>query len=128
MPTLDGFVAFDFSEGAPYASVTKNGVTFNKSVIMKLGYPTHVQLLINPAIKQFAIVPCAAETQKAQAFYNPDKKSNVLLVRWNSRDLLNTICEITGWDYKKESYRIAGTLISEENLMLFDLNVAEPIS
>lgn len=128
MSTLDGFVAFDFSEGAPYASVTKNGVTFNKSVIMKLGYPTHVQLLINPNTKQFAIVPCPADAVKAQMFYNPDKKSNVLLVRWNSRDLLNTICELTGWDYKKDSYRIAGSLIADENIMLFNLNDAEPIS
>ena len=128
MSMLDGFVTFDFSEGVPYASVTKNGVTFNKSVIKKLGCPAYVQLLINPATKQFAIVPCDEGAPRAQAFYNPEKKSNVLLVRWNSRDLLNTICEITGWNHKKESYRIAGSLIPEENLMLFNFNDAEPLT
>ena len=35
---FDGFTAFNFNEGAPYVSITKNGVTFNKSVIMKLKY------------------------------------------------------------------------------------------
>ena len=33
---LSGFSAFDFSEGVPYFSVTLNGLTFNKAVVLKL--------------------------------------------------------------------------------------------
>lgn len=33
---LSGFSAFDFSEGVPYFSVTLNGLTFNRSVVLKL--------------------------------------------------------------------------------------------
>ncbi len=122
---FDGFTMFDFNEGVPYVSVTKNGVSFNKSVIMKLNYPTHVQLLINAATKQIAIKACLPLENKAQAFYNAEKKSNVLSVRWNAKDLLNTISDITGWNYEVESYRIEGVLIPEEKAMLFDFNNAE---
>ena len=121
------FTAFNFNEGAPYVSITKNGVTFNKSVIMKLKYPPYVVLLINPQTKQIAIQACDANTQNAVAFYKEDKKSNVLSVRWNGRDLLNTIKEMMNWDYSSESYKVAGTLLGEESAMLFDLENAEVI-
>ena len=125
MSIFEGFTTFDFTEGVPYVSVTKNGVSFNKSVIMKLNYPTHVQLLINAVTKQIAIKACLPTENKAQAFYNAEKKSNVLSVRWNAKDLLNTISDITGWNYEVESYRIEGVLIPDEKAMLFDFNNAE---
>jgi hypothetical protein len=122
---FENFTTFNFNEGVPYVTVTKNGVAFNKGVIMKLNYPTHVLLLINAVNKQIAIKACSSDNPNAIAFYNDEKKSNALTVRWNARDLLNTIKEITGWDYSKEGYKAAGTLISEEQAMLFDLNNPE---
>ena len=41
---LSGFKAFDFSEGIPYFSVTKNGLTFSKAVTLKLGCPAYARL------------------------------------------------------------------------------------
>ena len=43
-------------------------------------------------------------------------------------DLLNTLKDISGWDYSKEGYKVAGTLIPEENAMLFDLRNAEVLN
>ena len=125
MSMFENFTTFNFNEGVPYVTVTKNGVAFNKGVIMKLNYPTHVLLLINAVNKQIAIKACSSDNPNAIAFYNDEKKSNALTVRWNARDLLNTIKEITGWDYSKEGYKAAGTLISEEQAILFDLNNPE---
>ena len=125
MSFLDGFSVFNFSEGVPYVSITKNGVTFNKSVIMKLKYPKHVVLLINSKEKLLAIKVCSENTPNAVSFHNDEKQTNILSVRWNSKDLLGNIKSMTGWDYSKESYRIEGTLIPEEDAMLFDLNQAE---
>ena len=51
MIDLSNFKTFDFSEGVPYISITSNGITFNKSVIMKMKYPTYVKLLINESDK-----------------------------------------------------------------------------
>ena len=125
MSMFENFTAFNFSEGAPYITVTKNGAAFNKSVVMKMGYPTYVLLLINAPQKQIAIKACSQETPNATRFYNADKKNNSLFVRWNAKDLLNTLKDITGWDYTKAGYKVLGTLIPEENAMLFNLSEAE---
>lgn len=125
MSIFEKFTTFNFNEGVPFVTVTKNGVAFNKGAIMKLNYPTHVLLLINAPEKQIAIKACSADDPNAIVFYNDEKKSNVLSVRWNARDLLNTIKDITGWDYSKDGYKVVGSLIPEEQAMLFDLNNAE---
>lgn len=122
MSIFDGFISFNFDEGVPYVSITKNGVTFNKAVIMKLDYPSFVQLLINPESKQIAIKACAEGDQNSTSFFKKKENSNVLSVRWNVKDLLNTLQEITGWDLSSDGYRVDGTLIKEEGAMLFDLN------
>ena len=36
MSMFENFTTFNFNEGVPYVTVTKNGVAFNKGVIMKL--------------------------------------------------------------------------------------------
>ena len=122
MSMLDGFTSFNFDEGVPYVSITKNGVTFNKAVIMKLDYPAFVQLLINPQSKQIAIRACAQGDQNSTAFYKKKDNSNVLSVRWNVKDLLNTLQEITGGDLSTDGYRVDGTLLKDERAILFDLN------
>ena len=122
MSVFEGFTSFNFDEGVPYVSITKNGVTFNKAVIMKLDYPAFVQLLINADTKQIAIKACGEGDQNRTTFYKKKENSAVLSVRWNVKDLLNTLQEITGWDLSSDGYKVDGTLIKEENAMLFDLN------
>lgn len=120
---LEGFKAFDFSEGVANMSITSNGVTFNKSVTMKLRYPECVLFLINEGTRQVAIQPCEKHTPSSVPFYKA-KENGILSVRWNSKDLLNNLEELMGWNLKQESYRVAGTLVRQENVMLFDLNSA----
>lgn len=122
MSMLEGFTSFNFDEGVPYVSITKNGVTFNKAVIMKLDYPPFVQLLLNSQTKQIAIKACLESDQNSVAFYKKRENSNVISVRWNVKDLLNTLQEITGWDLTFDGYKVDGTLLKEERAMLFDLN------
>lgn len=121
--SLEGFIPFDFSEGVAYASITNNGITFNKSVVKKMGCPEHVVLLINRTEKMIALQGCSATAENAVAFYKL-KKNDVMSVRWNGKDLLNTLQDITGWDLKMDGYRIEGTLLKEANAMLFDLKKA----
>lgn len=123
MIDLSNFKTFDFNEGMPYVSITCNGLTFNKSVIMKMGYPAHVKLLINEIDKQIAVQICDESDEKATQFYR-EKANGVLSVRWNSKDLVSTVARICDWDLKKDSYRAYGVLIPEATLMLFDLTKA----
>jgi len=125
---LDSFVSYNFNAGVPYVSITSNGVTFNKAVIIKLGYPEQVVLLIDEEGKRIAVQACDSATPNATTFYK-EKKSKVVSVRWNGRDLLNTIQELTGWDLKQSSgYRVDGVLLKDEHAMLFDLKEARPLS
>ena len=123
MPLLDGFTAFDFTEGVPYVSFTQNGITFNKSVTIKLGEPEYARFLINPETKQVAIQACTQNDNHSTIFYRP-KASGAMSVRWNARDLINTIERIMDWDLKKVSYRTDGILSREDNAIIFDLSKA----
>ena len=123
MIDLSNFKTFDFSEGVPYVSITNNGITFNKSVIMKMKYPAYVRLLINETDKQIVVQTCDEHDDKSVQFYK-EKSNGVLSVRWNAKDLINTISRICDWDLSQLSYRVNGILISEMKLMLFDLNEA----
>lgn len=128
MSILDSFVSYNFNAGVPYVSITSNGVTFNKAVVIKLGYPEHVVLLVDAEGKRIAVQACDGSTQNATTFYK-EKKSHVISVRWNGRDLLNTLQEITGWDLKQGSgYRVDGTFLKDEHAVLFDLKEARPLS
>ena len=124
MSFFEGFQTFNFEEGVPYVSVTKNGVTFNKAVIMKMGYPEYVVLLINAGEKKIALKKCTEEAPNHTSFYKENAK-NILSVRWNAKDLLNTLQDMTGWDLSQNAYRIDGTLIKEEEAMLFDFTRAK---
>ena len=123
MQTLSGFTPFNFSEGIPYVSITPNGVTFNKAVVMKMGYPDFVLLLIDDYGKRIALQACDESTPNAVRFYKP-KKGNVISVRWNSKDLLNTIQGITGWNLEEIAFKVDGVLLREDRAMIFDLNTA----
>ena len=123
MMDLSNFSVFDFKEGVPYVSITSNGLTFNKSVIMKLPYPEFVILLINNESKQIAVQACDETNEKAVQFYK-EKANGVISVRWNAKDLINTISRMCEWDLSQVSYRVNGVLIPEQSLMLFDLTDA----
>ena len=121
------FKVFDFNEGVPYVSITNNGITFNKSVIMKMSYPAYVRLYINEVDKQIAIQTCDEKDDKSVAFFK-EKANGILSIRWNSKDLIHTISRMCNWDLKKMSYRVNGILIPESSVMLFNLNDATPMS
>lgn len=124
MSILENFKPFNFNEGVPYVSVTSNGMTFNKSVVMKLDYPEYVRLLIDEETKRIAIQSCTKETPSAVPFYNKKKRSNTLSVRWNGRDLLNTVQNLMNWNLSQCGYRIDGVPLKEDQAMLFDLTRA----
>ena len=107
MIDLSNFKTFDFSEGVPYISITSNGITFNKSVIMKMKYPAYVKLLINENDKQIAVQVCDEHDDKSVQFYK-EKSNGVVSVRWNSKDLINTISRICDWDLTQLSHRVNG--------------------
>ena len=80
--------------------------------------------MINEDEKQIAVQVRDEKDSRAVQFYKT-KKNNVISVRWNGRDLLNTISGMMNWNLKQESYRVEGCLLKDEGAMLFDLKQAE---
>ena len=127
MSLFENFTPFNFEEGNPTVSITKNGVTFNRAAVLKLNYPSHVILLINEDDKKIAIKVCNENDDNSASFYKK-KDANIILVRWNSKDLLNTISTLMNWTLSENGYRIEGILIKEESAIIFDLNKAKRIN
>ena len=123
MVDFSKFIPFDFSEGVAYVSVTNNGLTFNRAVIMKMNYPPYVQLLINEDDKQIILQSCKEYDDKAVYFFK-EKANGVLSVRWNSKDLIQTVARMCGWDLKNKSYRVPGIMIPGRPSMLFEMTNA----
>lgn len=123
MSVIEGFTIFDYQEGVPYVSITKNGVTFNKAVVMKMGFPKSVNLLINYESKKIAIKPCKENDKNAVRFYGK-KKSGAISARLNGKYLIKTIEEMMNWNLDNEAYRVEARFLNEENMMLFDFNKA----
>ena len=122
---LSNFKPFNFQEGVPYLSVTENGVTFSKAVTLKMQKPEYVLFLIDRQEKMVALKACDEKTPNAVKFFNTNRNNAILSVRWNSRDLLNTLSQLMDWDLSKGGYRISGASYQEDNVILFDLK--EPI-
>ncbi len=101
---MTGFKEFSFADGSPYVTITANGMNFNKAVVNKLNSCEYARLLINV------------------------QKSNNKSVRWNSKELLNTVSRMMEWDLSKHGYRIDGIFAPEDKLLLFNLSNAKELN
>lgn len=125
---LEGFKVYNLSVGLPAMSITQNGVAFNKTSVLKLGYPEHVLILTNTQEKKIAIQVCDQSQESATPFYKGKKDANVVSVRWNNKDLMKTISSIMDWNLENAGYKIEGEYIEGENALVFDLIKATEIS
>ena len=123
---MDGFKPFTFGNIGPSVSITKNGLTFNKAAVDKLGGSQYAQLLINEGEKKLAVKKTSATDPLAVPFSISIKKGSPS-VRWNSKDLLRTICGMTGWNLYAEGgsgYKIFATYDRTESALIIDLTTA----
>ena len=123
---LEKFKPFNFGEGVPFVSVTLNGLTFNKAVVMKMGFPKFARLLINDEDKMIAVQATDENEDMAVPFYRIHKNKQTS-VRWNSRDLLNTISTMMEWNLHMQNFKVEGTFDKSANITVFDLKRAVPL-
>ncbi|RMC97793.1 hypothetical protein D9O40_14275 [Clostridium autoethanogenum] len=119
---IENFKKVNLTTGLPYMSITRNGITFSKNVIIKMGRPAYVELLMNDADKQIAIKVCDENEEDAIQFVKSKKTINV---RWNNKDFLNTLSKMMGWSLDKGGYRVLGDWYDNEKAMLFELSKAK---
>lgn len=125
--SLEGFEVITFGNTGAYASITRNGITFNKAALEKVNGASHVTLLVNRDTRQFAIKQCNPNDGSAMPF--TVQKPTSPNVRWNSKDLLRLFSGLMSWDLEKANgYKVNGEYIKAEKALLFDLNKAIPIN
>lgn len=121
---LENFQPYNVSVGMPSVSFTPNGITFNKTAVVRMGKPEYVVLYINDIGRQIAIKKTDANDENATSFFKI-KKNDVVSARWGSKELLHKIYNMMHWDVKKDSFKVNGVYYQEEEVMIFDLNNVE---
>ena len=119
---LDGFKPISITSGIPTMTLTKNGIGFNKSAILKIDAPMYVRVLLNSEKNMVAICPCDEEDSYASPFAKECLKT--VSVRWNSRDFTTTVSQMMNWNGKSRGKKVIGDYYSAENILVFDMNKA----
>lgn len=118
---LEDFKKINLAPGSPSISVTSNGITFNKAAIVKLEEVEKVNLYINENDKALAVTACT-DDDKALNFLKKGKKA--MTVRWNNKDLLQSLEELMGWNLIETGYKIQGLYDRDQGALFFDLKTA----
>lgn len=120
---LEGFKPIELMTGSPVLSVTSNGLSFNKNVANRMGRPEYIRFMINASTKQLAIQK-TDETDAVGVQFIKKNIDNRNGVRYNNRDLENTIETLMGWDLSTKTYRIDGIYQEDDHAMIFNLLTA----
>lgn len=124
MSLFDSFKTVNVSASTPSFSITRNGITFNKSVLDILNLPDHVVVLLSEETKQMAIKKADINQQNAQAFLH-GKQLGATNVRWNYKNFTLSLSKMMNWDLDKvKGYTIPGQYIASETAILFDFTKA----
>jgi len=123
----DGFKVVSFMPGLPSVSITKNGITFSKTAVLKLKKAEWALLLMNEEQNLLAVRPCNRDEIGATRFFK-ERKNDAITVRWNNRDFLHTIEKMMDWNLADSGHKIDGEYISSGDYLLFDLKKAENIN
>lgn len=119
---LEGFKKFNVSIGTISISVTKNGISFSRTAVIRMEKAEYVCLYIDEQTKRIAIVQAQENEEGATKFY---KNQKTVAVRWNNTELLKTICKMMEWDLSSNLYKVEGEFIPEEKAIIFDLKRAK---
>ena len=120
---LDGFKVYFMAPGGQTVTFTKNGLGISKAVVAKMENPKHVKILFDKSRRRMAIQRCSEDTEGAVTF---SKSENPEGLRWNTRDLSNTIKQISGWSVDDgQTYKIEGEWFEEDEAFIFEFDKAE---
>ncbi len=119
---LEGFKVYLPTTGDANLTLTKNGLGISKATVSKLNCSEYVRILMDYQGRRMAIVE-TDENDTAKTEFARDGKN--VGIRWNSRDLIKTLCQMNRWTLENgEKYTIPGEYSVEESAMIFDFNQA----
>lgn len=120
--TLEGFKVYIPTTGDANLTLTKNGLGISKATVSKLNCSTYVKVLIDYQRRRMAIVETSEDDPARTEFARDGKNAGL---RWNSRDLIKTLCHMNKWTLDNgEKYTIPGEYSVEDSAMIFDFTQA----
>ena len=97
---LAGFQPYFVVPGSASLSFSRNGLGVSKAAVAKLCNSKFVRILIDKPGKRLAIQVCEENDPMATPFSKSDKPEGV---RWNTKDLNQTILNMTGWTFDEKN-------------------------
>ncbi len=95
----------------------------HRQTLYLLNSPNNIQFLINPEQKMLAIQKCPTNTgERVRWIHFGDKQC----CEFYSKLLITRLCKLFEPSWKRQMYKIYGTHVAKENLILFNLNEAIP--
>lgn len=122
---LEGFRPYIVAPGSVSISFSKNGLGVSKAAVAKLRNSQFVKILLDNENNRLALQICDDNDPAATEFAKSSKPEGV---RWNTKDLVQTIQRMLGKPIgNKELYRVDGIYIDDPDYpaLIFDLNEAE---
>lgn len=119
---LEGFKVYIPTTGDANLTLTKNGLGISKATVSKLNCSAYVKVLIDYQGRRMAIVETSEDDPAKTEFAREGKNAGL---RWNSRDLIKTLCRMNKWTLDNgEKYTIPGEYSVEDSAMIFDFTQA----
>lgn len=120
---LEGFMEIPVILGSTFMSLSNNGISFNKNVVIKIGSPSYVKFLINKETMKFALQVSDESNPMSVKFMRQgmDIKNGV---RYHNKDIENMLSTMMNWDLEHYTYRIDGDFDEASHAMIFDLTRA----
>lgn len=124
MSILDKFTVIDLvkTRSASVATITGNILKFNNQTASELHYASHIQVLINPKEKQFAIRACKEEAPNAVAFSKPEGEQKYQ-IKISASSVVDMIRKMANWN-AADNWNIPGIYFADENALVYDTNTA----
>ena len=124
MSILDKFTVVDLikTRSASVATITGNILKFNIQTAAELHYASHIQVLINPKDKQFAIRGCKDDAPNAVRFSKPDGEQKYA-IKISAAAVVDMIRKMANWT-AEDNWNIPGIYFADEDALIYDLNTA----
>lgn len=126
MSILNKFTVVDLikTRSDSVVNITGNLLKFNNATAEELGYPSHIQLLVNAKDKQFAIRGCKEDAPNALPFSKPQEQQKNP-IKFTQAVVVDMIRKMAEWGVD-EKWNIPGAYFAEENAIVYDVKTATP--
>jgi len=124
MSILEKFTVVDLikTRSASVATITGNAIKFNIQTAAELHYPSHIQILVNPKDKQFAIRPCKEDAPNAVAFSKP-KEEQKYAIKITNVTVTDLFRKMAGWN-AADNWNVPGVFFADDMALVYDVSAA----